>query len=306
MAPSRFFVEALGPELERRCPAVWNAVGVSVAPEGPGAPEAQRLRAALAGRRHVAVRDRYSKERLQRAGVDRPIEVVPDSALLLDRILPAPALAARLERFRAAGCYPTGPALVLQGCDLIVPHAARLARAVGEWLESDTSHPGLEPVIVVTGRCRGDAVFADALGPQLARRRVFRLPPEVGIDDLAAAIAGGGVFVGSSLHGAITALVYGRPFVLLNLAGESKLDGFGDLTGLGDRVVHHVEALASALDRALAAPAPPGLLPDLQRRIDGHFDLIAEIALAAASSRRDTTFGRLSRYRRLRVPHARH
>jgi hypothetical protein len=317
MAPSRFFVEALGPKLERRCPVAWNAVGVPFSME-PGGEEAHRLRAALAGRGHVAVRDRFSRARLEQAGVERPIEVVPDSALLLDRVLPAVALDARLERLRSAGCYPTGPALVLQGCDLIVPHAGRLARAVGEWLDqhgvssvavrsqsAGVAPPGLEPVVIETGRCRGDTVFADAVGPQLAPRRVFRLPPEAGIDDLAAAIAGGWVFVGSSLHGAITALVYGRPFVLLNLAGESKLDGFGDLTGLEDRVVHDVDALGPALERAVTTPAPPGLLPDLQRRIDDHFDRIAEIALAAASSRRDTAFRRLSRNRRLRVPQPR-
>jgi polysaccharide pyruvyl transferase WcaK-like protein len=325
MAPSRFFVEALGPKLERRCPVVWHALGVPVSVE-PGGDEAQRLRGALAGRRHVAVRDRFSKARLERAGVERPIAVVPDSALLLDRVLPPAALAARLERLRSAGCYPTGPALVLQGCDLIVPHAGRLARAVGEWLDRQAvsfgavgewldgqgvpsgavrsrstggSRPGLEPVIIETGRCRGDTLFADALAPQLAPRRVHRLASGAGIDDLAAAIAGGLVFVGSSLHGAITALVYGRPFVLLNLAGESKLDGFADLTGLGDRVVHDVDALGPALERAVTTPAPPDLLPDLQRRIDDHFDRIAEIALAAsASARRDTSFWRPSLDRR--------
>ena len=316
MAPSRFFVEALGPELERRCPVVWNALGVSVSAE-PGGDEAQRLRAALAGRSYVAVRDRFSKARLERAGVECPIEVVPDSALLVDRVLPAAALVGRLDRLRAAGCYPARPALVLQGCDLIVPHADRLARAVGEWLDRQRVPPGVagsgsagvsrgfEPVIIETGRCRGDTLFADAMTPALAPRRALRLPPGAGIDDLAAAIAGAALFVGSSLHGAITALVYGRPFVLLNLAGESKLDGFGDLTGLEDRVVHDVDALGLTLDRVVTTPAPPGLLPGLQRRIDAHFDRIAEIALTAASAQRESPFRRLSRYRRLPVLKAR-
>jgi hypothetical protein len=233
--------------------------------------------------------------------VECPIEVVPDSALLVDRVLPPAALAGRLDRLRAAGCYPAGPALVLQGCDLIVPLAGRLARAVGAWLDRQPVPPGaagsrpaggalgVQPVIVETGRCRGDTLFADAIGPALAPRRALRLPPGAGIEDLAAAIAGGALFVGSSLHGAITALVHGRPFVLLNLAGESKLDGFGDLTGLEDRVVHDIDALGSALDRAVTTPAPPGLLADLQRRIDAHFDRIAELALAAASARQRTS-----------------
>ena len=285
MAPSRFFVEALGPKRERRCPVVWHALGVSVEPAGD---DALRLRAALARRSHVAVRDRYSRERLHRAGVQRPIQIVPDSALLLNRVLPAAALAGRLERLRAQGCYPAAPAVVLQGCDLIVPHAGRVAWVLREWLDRPSAGrwpSRVELVVVETGRCRGDTLFAETVAPQLGPRPVFRLPPEAGIGDLAAAIAGGLVFVGSSLHGAITALVYGRPFVLLNLAGESKLDGFGDLTGLGDRVVHDVDALGPALERAVTTPPPPGLLTELQGRIDDHFDRIAEIALAAASRR---------------------
>ncbi|MDQ1498023.1 MAG: hypothetical protein QOI86_1363, partial [Actinomycetota bacterium] len=61
LAPSRFFVEGLGPELEAQCPVVWHAVGV---PWTPAAEQAERLRGALAGRPYVAVRDRHSAHRL--------------------------------------------------------------------------------------------------------------------------------------------------------------------------------------------------------------------------------------------------
>jgi hypothetical protein len=105
------------------------------------------------------------------------------------------------------------------------------------------------------------------------------------VEDLAAAIAGAGVFLGSSLHGAITALAYGRPFVLLNLMGEAKLDGFGDMTGLDRCVVHTAPEILPALDGALADPAPPSLLADLQHRIDRHFDRLAELASDRAAAR---------------------
>src|SRR5436853_7484541 len=121
MAPSRWFVEGLGPELEAGCPLVWHGVGV---PWAPGEEEARRLQVALAGRPYVTVRDRYSAQRLAHAGVDRPVEVVPDSALLINRVLPPASLSARLERLRAIGGYPppgTMPVLV-QGCDLLPPH----------------------------------------------------------------------------------------------------------------------------------------------------------------------------------------
>src|SRR5205807_9538888 len=142
-----------------------------------------------------------------------------------------------------------------------------------------------EVVVVETGRCRGDAVYADALARALAPSRIWRLPAEAAVEDLAAAIAGGDVFLGSSLHGAITALVYGRPFVLLNLIDDAKLDGFGDLTGLGRFVLHAADEIPAALDAALSDPPPPGLLGSLQARVDGHFARIADLAAERAAAR---------------------
>ncbi len=238
MAPSRWFVEGLGPELEADCPVVWHGVGV---PWAPGEQEAGRLRAALAGRPYVTVRDRHSAERLAGAGVERPIEVVPDSALLMDRIMPARVLrgAAGAACGRPAGYPPAGgPVLVVQGCDLLVPHVP--VAWPGRWRTGWPARPDGEVVVVETGRCRGDGLFAEALqsGELAAVRPLWRLPEAVTVEDLAAAIAGGDLFVGSSLHGAITALVYGRPFVLLKLFDDAKLDGFGDVTGLGRFVLH--------------------------------------------------------------------
>jgi hypothetical protein len=299
MAPSRFFVEGLGPELEADCPVVWHGVGV---PWPPAADGARRLRAALAPRPYVTVRDRHSARRLAEAGVERPVDVVPDSALLVERILPLELLRERLDRLRAGGGYPESgsPALVVQGCDLLLPHLDAVVEATTRW---QAARPvPLEVVVVETGRCRGDGVFADALERALERSvaahaavaggtapaprgRVRRLPAGASVEDLAAAIAGARLFLGSSLHGAITALAYGRPFVLLNLMGEAKLDGFGDLTGLDRCVVHTAAEIVPALDGALAEPAPPGLLADLQHRIDRHFDRLAELASDRAAAR---------------------
>jgi polysaccharide pyruvyl transferase WcaK-like protein len=286
MAPSRWFVEGLGPALEARCPVVWHGVGV---PWAPGEEEARRLRAALAGRPYITVRDRFSARRLTDAGVERPVDVVPDSALLVDRILPVAALRDRLGALRDRGGYPgpSSPVLAVQGCDLMVPHVAAVAEGVSHWR---AARPDGEVVVIETGRCRGDGAFADALqlvlGPGL---RVRRLPTGVTVEDLAAAIVGADLFLGSSLHGAITALAYGRAFVLLNLMGEAKLDGFGDLTGLGRHVLHSAAEIPGGLDASLAAgPAPPALLAGLQHQIDRHFDRLAHMAgtRAAATPRR--------------------
>jgi polysaccharide pyruvyl transferase WcaK-like protein len=282
MAPSRWFVEGLGPELEADCPVVWHGVGV---PWAPGAEEARRLRGALAGRPYVTVRDRHSARRLAEAGVECTIEVVPDSALLVDRIMPVESLRARLGGLRDRGGYPGpgSPVLAVQGCDLMVPHVDEVATAVAHWR---AVRPGGEVVVVETGRCRGDGLFADALERALTPGRVWRLAEGATVEDLAGAIVGAEMFLGSSLHGAITALAYGRPFVLLNLMGEAKLDGFGDLTGLDRCVVHSADEIPGTLDAALAAgPAAPELLAALERSLDRHFDRLAALAAERAEAR---------------------
>ena len=297
LAPSRFFVEGLGPELEADCPVVWHGVGV---PWAPGEEAAARLRGALGPRPYVTVRDRHSAERLAAAGVERPVDVVPDSALLLDRIMSPSSLRARLDRLRAAGGYPASgsPALVVQGCDLLLPHLEGVVAAVDGWLAAQPVPP--EIVALETGRCRGDADFADRLARALGSRRTWRLPDARTVEDIAAAVAGGELFLGSSLHGAITALVYGRPFVLLHLFGDAKLDGFGDLTGLDRLVVHHAGDIPKGL-RAAAEPVPVGLLPELQARVDVHFDRLADLAAERAAARAD---GGVSPARRTLLPAA--
>jgi polysaccharide pyruvyl transferase WcaK-like protein len=272
LAPSRWFVEGLGGgPPETNCPVVWHGVGV---PDDLARRPAERVRRSLAGRPYVTVRDRFSQRRLERAGVAGEVAVVPDSALLLDRLLPPRTLRRRLARLRAAGHYAPGPAVVVQGCDLLVPHALEIGAALRRWL---ASRPGAAPDVVLleTGRCRGDALFAAALADRLAPHRIYRMPPLAGVADIAAAIAAADAFVGSSLHGAISATVYGRPFVILNPAGESKLDGFADLAGFPDRVLSDLGGFRPAVDAALAAPVPARTVVGLQRRVDAHFDRVA-------------------------------
>jgi len=300
MAPSRWFVEALGPDLESDCPVVWHGVGV---PWAPGEEESRRLRGALAGRPYVTVRDRHSAERLAGAGVDRPIEVVPDSALLMGRIMPTETLRVRLDRLRDAGAYPPAGAavLVVQGAELVLPHVAGVAEAVAGWA-GPSPEADAAVVVLETGRCRGDGLFAAALEEALAPQRVWRLPARATIEDLAAAIAGGDLFLGSSLHGAITALAYGRPFVLLNLFDDAKLDGFGDLTGLDRFVLHSAGEIPAAIAAAAGSgAASPELVAALERRIDHHFDRLAALASERAAARPLRGRGAVRHlYRRLR------
>ena len=100
--------------------------------------------------------------------------------------------------------------------------------------------------------------------------------------EVAAAIAGAAVFAGSSLHGSITALAYSRPFAILNMAAESKLDGFARLTGHDAVVATRADCVSSALNAALHHDGRGSRLAALQQRVDAHFDRVATLVAAAA------------------------
>lgn len=277
-APSRFFIDGLGPTLEGECPVVWNAIGVpfDATPE-----QAERFRAALASRPYVAVRDELSRQRLVDAGVEREIEVVPDPAFLLDRLYPRWLLEKRIDFLRSIDRYPEqGTAIVVQANTDYVSHAAAIAEQLAG-IAADRDDCTV--VLAETGPCHGDGVFAGALERELPAR-VIRLGT-AGLEDLAAAIAYSGGFIGSSLHGNIAAVVFGKPQVVLNAAGQSKLDGFGRLVENADGVVDKPERIRKAFEYAATLGPRDELRRELQRRVDEHFDRIAEIAGEAAARR---------------------
>ena len=275
VAPSRWFLEGLGPEREARCPVFWHAIGV---PYDLDAAQAERVRAALDRRTSPpVVRDHRSRERLVAAGVVAPVVVTPDSGLLVDRLLDAADLDERRRRLR----IPSGT-LVVQGCDLLVPSAAAVASAVVEIADAK----GLDLTLVETGRCRGDGMFADAVAASLGARPHHRVPADVDLEDVAAVLSSAALFVGSSLHGAITALVHGRPFVIVNLGDESKLRGFVESIGLEERLVEDPSRIGAAAWAALVAPSTGRLVARLQADVDRHFDALASGIAASASSSR--------------------
>ena len=259
LEPSRFFVDGLGAELEQRCPVVWHAVGV---PFELDAAEATRVRNALVSKQYVSVRDPISRERLLATGTEQDIALVPDPAVLADRCFPAETIRKRLDYLRTLAWYPPEERpLLLQGNAAVVPDIDPFARAVSEAAQRD---PGLPIVLVSLTPGQGDAEFADALAQRIDQT-VFRLPAEVTLEDLVAAIASARAFVGSSTAGYSTALAFGVPGALLS----------ADATELA-------RTLTALLDDDAASDTRGERLTDA---VDEHFDTLAAIAEQSWSGR---------------------
>jgi polysaccharide pyruvyl transferase WcaK-like protein len=277
LAPSRFFIDGLGPELEEECPVVWHAVGVpfDVPPQQVG-----RYREALTGRPYLSVRDEISKRRLEEAGVARGVAVVPDPAVLLPRHLDAEVLDRRLRYLRAIGSYPVrGSGLVVQGSRLLLPWVEELAVGVARIAE-DLAAP---VVLLETSPARGDGEFAAALSLRV-EGPVHRVS-EVGVEDVAALIAGSGGFVGDSLHGNVTAFAFGRPHAALGLNGDPTLEGFARLIEAEACLARKPQDVAPAFHRSAELGHRADVRTGLQARVDRHFDRLADVARQAAGRR---------------------
>jgi polysaccharide pyruvyl transferase WcaK-like protein len=277
LAPSRFFIDGLGPELEEECPVVWHAVGL---PFDVPLEQRGRYRDALHPRPYVSVRDEISRARLEEAGVERPVAVVPDPAVLLPRLFPADLLDRRLRYLRAIGAYPVrGPALVVQGSRVLLQWLDDLAEAV-DALARELAVP---VALVQTGPTHGDGEFAEALTARLDAE-VFPVV-DAGVEDIAAAIAASAGFVGNSLHGNITAFAYGRPHVVLRTHGESKLRGFARLIDAPDSLASRPQDVVPAFRAGAALGDRRDVHARLVRAVDRHFDRLADVARHAALRR---------------------
>ncbi len=233
LRPSGFFVDGLGAELARACPVAWHAVGV---PFDLDEPATERVRAALASARRASVRDERSRQRLRHAGAAGAIDVLPHPAVLADRLFPADVLRKRLDYLRAMGWYPADGRPVLVQTDGWRP--ADVAEVAGK-------AAGLGPPIAVVqldGPARDEGVV-DAIAA-LVPEQPSRLPAELTVEDVTAAIAQARAFVGTSAAGQAAA----RAFRV-----QSEDDA--DPAGLQARVDAELDALAALAAEAWSARA---------------------------------------------------
>lgn len=116
------------------------------------------------------------------------------------------------------------------------------------------------------------------------------LPADTHILDVAAVLGGADAFVGTSLHGTLTAATYAQPIAVLDMVGYDKLRAVLAEIGLGSQAVRSIAAVEPALDGARSSlqPAARALLT---KRVGAHFDQIAGAVTASRARRGRATAG---------------
>ena len=254
---------------------------------------------------------------LRGAGVDGAIAVVPDTALdvadlfsadELDESYAALLAAHNRERpERALAVHVNRRYLSGGAIEATAGHLDRIATATGS-----------TPILLALGRCHDDHETARAISARLTCDHVVVDRP-AGLREIVATISRADAYAGSSLHGMITALAFGRPAVVIAAeAGQGKFTGFLRQFHLVDRFLtdwaeaarrpellqrtHDVEPVRAAarepLDRHWARMAEAlGGAPGKPRALDVAMDAVLEEAVhgVAAIAARDGVRAREAR-----------
>lgn len=192
--------------------------GPSISRSRPGNLERRLLKDAVSSAGYAAFRDEVSLGLV--AGTNAVL--VPDTAFDIARMWPYSA---------ASATPPTGSIAVhvnLRYVETIESTAAVLDQIVAR-----TNGPVR---IVPIGPCHGDVAAGQALAATM--RTGARLEPVTTIRAMANAIAGSELYIGSSMHGFITALAYGRRAMLvLNDTPMHKFLGVLRFAGLPQEAI---------------------------------------------------------------------
>ncbi|MBV9927207.1 MAG: polysaccharide pyruvyl transferase family protein [Acidobacteria bacterium] len=168
----------------------------------------------------IYLRDEQSRAKLLRAGVHAPIRVAPDLIVTLEDFFPRETEARRgRDILSRCGVDVTRPVLCFQ-CK---PHTGFSPEEVVGQLALYRERTGAEVALLPLGYCHGDQLFLSEVAKKA--EGAFKLVGVGSVYDMLAVIAAGSIFVGTSMHGNITALSYGLPHLYGPLAVD-KAEGF--------------------------------------------------------------------------------
>ncbi len=232
---------------EAGIPLCWNAPGL---PQDLLGRAADLLRACTMDAEPLTVRDHLSRRRLHEAGVDRPVHVTCDTALDVSRLWTEAEIDAAHEAL-FADRNADRPRRTL-AIHLNRRYLGADIQEVADEIDGIAALARATPVLLALGPCHGDD---ELVGEVAARMRVpaVAVPRPRSLREAAAAIGRADAYVGSSLHGMVTACSFGVPGLIVarEPSGSGKFSGFLELVGLEEALVPSWAAAARELPSIL-------------------------------------------------------
>jgi hypothetical protein len=176
--------------------------------------------------RFVYLRDEHSAQKLRRAGVNRELHVAPDLAVILSDVFnQADTVRRGRELLSNLGITKATPVLCFQ--TQAFPGFSE--EQIVDRLKGYCDRTKSKVILLPLGYCHGDHEFLQGLAKRA--NGLFRYANVNSIFDMMALIAVSDVFVGTSLHGNVTAFSFGIPHVFGPLP-VTKTQGVLEITNL--------------------------------------------------------------------------
>jgi hypothetical protein len=174
----------------------------------------------------IYVRDHVSAKALQQAGVTREIHAAPDLIVALSDFFDAAAERDKGRRIlQQHGVDLQRRVLCVQS----YPQPPEANAALVSQLTTYQKRTGCEVVLLPLGWCHGDREYLQQVAQE--SRCAFKYVELNSIFDMMAALAACDVFMGTSLHGNITAFSFGIPH-LFGPIQVAKREGFLEIANL--------------------------------------------------------------------------
>lgn len=257
--PTGYWLSPILAAVTNGIPVAWNAPGMlGRVPAWAN----QLMELAVRNSNYVSVRDRESRDALERYAGETPVRIVPDTAFGISRLLSDLPSRDYETLCRERGL--TQPYIVVQATAPLLPFY-RFA------LRHPSLFGGFQILLLASGPLLGDdvALFGE---PPAHVIQMQRPPHPLRLAEL---IRGARFVVADSLHVSISALALGVPVFrpVDRLSGKyALLKEFGGVFTYGKWRIKPEQFLS-----ALQSPRASRQLPEIQERLKQHWDTIATV-----------------------------
>ena len=253
-------------------PVFWNCVGVSRDFENEE--EINIIRDSCKELGYLSVRDKYSKIRLEKMAGVQNVHEVADMLWLFNRHFSAEKLADQKKQLETEYPFLQKDYLVLQyGTSADLDKLGEIVNKIGE-------RYNLEIVLLTINYCHEDEDIVKKLKEKFSNFRMIdkKLQPV----EIMSVISGGKYFLGTSLHGNITAMSYGVKNLCLDMYPSfvSKMDGLFEMLNCKELLVNGLEGLHARFEHLAETDIKGKLdkeIEQIQKRLDSHFDRMARL-----------------------------
>lgn len=269
---------------------IWNAVGAGRDFENDE--EAEQIRQACEGLSYLSVRDAYSRMRLQNAAVTRSIYQVPDMLWLFRRHIQPETLDGCFLQLKREYRFLSQDYLVLQY------GTSYKYKKLAEEVQKISTDYGLAVLLLTVNCCHEDQQVSYKI--QDVCREFYVIGRKLQPKEIMSVISHAKFFLGTSLHGNITAMSYGIRNLCLDMYPScvGKMDGLFAMMQMEELIVREISSLRVQFDQQMHLEHSKIIAEKaafFQEELKCHFDRIASLLQESAEHRQKAAAGKIKK-----------